>query len=97
MRKLSHPMIASHFHTFSFKLRVGNPNLSSEEGDIIEVLSATTHPADAYFDVAVLETRPLNFTAVSFTVSSLWARPIFEWTSTNLKLGLIAAKLLPNS
>ena len=73
MRKLSHPMKASHFHTFSFKLRVGNPNLSSEEGDIIEVLSATTHPtydkAKAYFDVAVLETRPLNFTAVSFLVS----------------------------
>ena len=62
------------FHCFSFKILVGDPNLSVEfvYNDILEVLRATKHPSydgvKSYFDVAVLETRPINFTEVSFFV-----------------------------
>ena len=60
---------------FSFKLRIGNGNLASNDHDdhveIREILNVTIHPAfdggsTLYYDLAVVKTQPLEIGTVKY-------------------------------
>ena len=89
---------------FSFKLRIGNGNLASNDHDdhveIREILNVTIHPAfdggsTLYYDLAVVKTQPLEIGTVKYfpkkyTDACLSTGHLFElfWSPTMLPVGM---------